>query len=410
MYTLGELKEKLKWECWPEGIPDQLWTLPSGNPGPVQKLFIEALMQIQKWVPAYQQNNTQIVPFCATFFQCGMSVFEAPRGKILSLRSIVKLDASCQQTSSAANNYCAEVYYSRVDYNQLTSLLDKKLRCACSTPFAALAGMPSLTCQKTLRSAYPAPDDADYCNFPELPLGFHYPQSSTDMNRRARQGVWALYRNRIYVAPWINSTETIILDWDGLKRQWDDADAVDTEEDPLFDSVVKHYVLWQYNSMYKKDQVQANVHMVMLKGNGREIIGALPELISQVREETRQLADKEIASSNARMSGKTLVGQSTGTICLGDDCLPSAPTGLELNEEPSNHINITWEPGSGSLPQEIWKSQDGGDYVLFATVAKDLAVYDDDVTASADPYKYKVRGQNRCGYSAFSDPVEIIIT
>lgn len=308
-YTFGQLKADVRASAFPDGEAENLIAAHD-------KLFIEAIMDIQQNCKAYQQNNSQIVKFCNTYFQCGMTVFQAPRGVIKKLSTFAQIDANCQPDPDAPTNWCDEVVYSRVPWHKLVKLLDTKLQCACQTPFTGLNGISFPMCQKLLGQAYPAPTDADYVGFPELPLGFHYPQTSTDLPYRADIGIWALQNNNIYLAPWINSTEIILLEWDGLKRDWTDNDWVDTEYEPLLEKAVKHYVLMVHFRDYERDQEMAAIHEMEYHGNllkGGNIIGALPNLIREANEETRQREVRE-GDSIARMSDITLEQQTNGVI------------------------------------------------------------------------------------------------
>jgi hypothetical protein len=58
-------------------------------------------------------------------------------------------------------------------------------------------------------------------------------------------------RGKIYVAPWIQSTETIILKWDGIKRTWNDNDQMD--DDPLLAQAIENYVLAEHADKFDRD-------------------------------------------------------------------------------------------------------------------------------------------------------------
>jgi hypothetical protein len=107
----------------------------------------------------------------------------------------------------------------------------------------------------------------------------NYGQASTDAKERARSGVWAIERGQIFIAPWIQSTETVVVKWDGIKRVWTDSDPI--FDDPTFDRAVSAYVLRDHYKYFEKDEAQAQIS----DGDFRE---ALQMMMHSCREETRR--------------------------------------------------------------------------------------------------------------------------
>ncbi len=407
MFTLAQLKAAVYEQAFPDGQAKNL-VVSHG------KIVISALIEIQQAIERYKHNNTLIVPFCATLFQCGMTVIEAPRGSINRVSTFSGISSDCLQ--EAANiNWCDEVIYRQVIYTDMIRMIDRTLACNCSGfNYNSLLNMSQFSCQKVLGQKYPPPTDAEYCNFPSLPLGFHFAQAATDLSRRARMGVWALYHNRLYVAPWINSSETIVIEYDGLKRQWVDADWVDTEEDPLLIDAVKHYLLMKHFGSYERDPQMEAYHKAEYFGYDGKV-GAAQKLFHQFREETRERNVRD-QNSHAMMSGKTLQEQSQGVIecettstttTTTTTCaLPTPPFNLGVSED--TNPNLLWDVGDGTGDQEIWRSKDGGDYELLETVPVD-AFMSVDTSGDSGVLCYKVRGQNACGYSEFCSPRCVVI-
>jgi hypothetical protein len=134
-------------------------------------------------------------------------------------------------------------------------------------------------------------------SLPALPLGYHYPQTSTDRTYgRAQQGFWAKDRGKIYIVPWLQSTETVLIKWDGIKRTWADADLID--DDPLLQQAVFEYMRWKHADRWDKDEAEAARAQAAYVG-APGTIGAREMLIHQCREETRARACE---GSNARSS------------------------------------------------------------------------------------------------------------
>jgi len=130
------------------------------------------------------------------------------------------------------------------------------------------------------KGSFPVPTNAGLpAGLPLLPLGFSYPQTSTDRTwGRAGAGVWSQERGQIWIAPWINSTETVIVTWDGIKRIWTDQDPIDS--DPLFSKAVRLYVQAQHAGEWDHENEDANSFE-------QKYQRALADLIHQCREETR---------------------------------------------------------------------------------------------------------------------------
>lgn len=235
-------------------------------------------MDLQTWVKCLQQDHTDIVPQCATFYNCGLTVLDAPRGRILQLSVIDKIDPDTHEESSAASDdYCSEITYAQINPCHIKSYLWQSRGKGCCLSIPLFFGIPYGSCG---HAAFPIPTDEGLpSGLPVLPLGFHYPQTSTDSKHgRAMQGVWAIERGKIFVAPWIQSTESILLKWDGLKRTWSDQDPVDP--DPQLSNAVEEYVRWQHASKYDRDDAES------MRAAGAFNL-ARQTLIHECREETR---------------------------------------------------------------------------------------------------------------------------
>lgn len=244
--TFGALKAELRAELFPTGEPYNLRVAHD-------KMFVEAIYDLQQKVDCFQINNTQVVPFCATKFQCGMTVFTAPRGRIWRVSTVDRLVATTgEESDSAPIQWCSEIIYKQVDYCRLEKFLDKQLGCSCSL----WSQVPPPYCTKTPSprfTRFPVPDNSAYADFPELPLGFIYPTPTTDVScGRSKTGVWAQHSGRIYLAPWIQSTELILVEWDGIKRDWTDDDLLD--DDAQLKKAIKMYVQAQRARDYDCDQ------------------------------------------------------------------------------------------------------------------------------------------------------------
>lgn len=382
-------------------------------------MFVDAMIDLQTVVECLQQDNTNLFPHCSTFYNCGLTVFDAPRGTIKRVSVMDKQSASSTSTSTstpasgqvadykfpfraifdppfpatiiynvaqagdytvtvnqtlgdaqfgtgpqsiltsitytdtngqlqtvtpasactwgetntgsqtiscAANSkitaaiavdnspfndggytvevlvsatgdatvassvpatlsddYCSEIPYNQVDACHIHNFLRGSRRRGCCLSIPFFFGIAPGLCGK---AAFPIPTDAGLpAGLPLLPLGFHYPQTSTDRRHgRAGAGIWAVEEGKIWIGPWIQSTETVIVKWEGIKRQYSDADPVD--DDPLLAKALEDYVRWKHAEIYDHDYEAAAASKAAYEGSPMSA-GSKQLLIHQCREETR---------------------------------------------------------------------------------------------------------------------------
>ncbi len=292
--TFLELKTKLRLQCWPEGEAENLIV-------PHDSLFAEALYDVQRAVACYRYGNTDTYPHCSTYFNCGMTVLPKPQGRIGRVYVIDRLNQYGEEDADSDLSWCEKVDYQQVEWCYMERYI--KLCERCSSSIASVEAIASqLFGIYRYKTSYPAPDDAGMESLPPLPQGFHYPQDSTDAEGRSPSGVWAIYRGRIYIAPWIQSTETVVIEWDGIKRNWSDADQVD--DDPKLHQYVRTHVLMQHEKLYG-DPVKARDLEIQLRGTPRTTgtVGIEMELIDECNEENRVRDCMEAGAAGASGGG-----------------------------------------------------------------------------------------------------------
>lgn len=273
-----ELKQKLLPQIFPSGQQENL--IASHD-----SMFVEALYDIQRAVACLRYGNSDTWPHCATYFNCGMTVLPKPQGRISRIYVIDRLNAYGEEDATADLDWCEKVFLQQVDWCFMERFI--KLCRQCSSNIAAVEAIASQVFGiYRYKRAYPEPTDVGMESLPPLPQGFHYPQTSTDAGGRSPSGVWANYRGRIYIAPWIQSTETVVIEWDGIKRNWSDADKVD--DDPKFHQYVRTHVRWQHEKLYG-DPAMARDLEIQLNGTPGTTgtVGLLMELIDECHEENR---------------------------------------------------------------------------------------------------------------------------
>lgn len=396
--TFGELKSELRPQLWPGGEAPKLRI-------PHDKLFIEAMVDLQKYVPCLQNNNTQIFNFCSTMFQCGMTVINAPpHGMINKVSVFARLDENGREDRTADVDWCSEVEYHRIPHHKLLAMLSRRLGCSCSS----LASLSVEGCKKILTDRFPAPDDADYVGFPELPLGFHYPQSSTDsVKGRAQIGAWSLERGAIYISPWIQSTEVVLVEWDGIKRVWSDNDLVD--DDPFLKKAVKLYVAAAAARDFEDNMGRSDKYAEDFREARADLMhNCHKESSHQAKKDSRARGSHQVltnvipsCTTTTTSTTTTTTSTTTGTTTCA---LPTLPTEVTAELLEFGLIQLNWVPGTGDL-QEIWRSINGGAYELFLTVSGVTNSYDDTDLAVGMEHCYQIRGKSNCGNGEFTEPV-----
>lgn len=272
-------------------------------------MMVEALVDIQQWVECFQVNNTQVIPACDTLFKCGYTVVDKPpRSQIKRIYTIDRINQETgREDAAAAIDWCSRVNYRMVEFSELDTyisralagLMDEGLWAWCGFGFETLAGIFSIpTCWASKYGTYPPPTDAGLDKAPPLPMGFHYAQESTNEPNgiRAQSGMWALQGGQIYIGPWIQSTETVVIEWDGIKRSWADIDLV--ENDPNLKRAVEWYVRWQHALKYDRDYDAASAA-------SQEYHTVIATMMRECREETAVREASEAMNSGAR--GASLV-------------------------------------------------------------------------------------------------------
>jgi hypothetical protein len=200
-------------------------------------------------------------------------------------------------SATSPDDWCSKIFYNQIDPCHFKAFAQLSRRPGCCVDPFLFFGISCTPSSASLR--FPPTDAGLPAGLPSLPLGFHYAQTSTDRvsgdkRWRSPAGVWALERGKIWIAPWIQSTETVIVTWDGIKRTWNDADAID--DDPLLSEAVEEYVRWKHSDKYDEDEAGA------LRA-ATNYAAAKAALIHQCREETRV---RECEPSHARSSVSSL--------------------------------------------------------------------------------------------------------
>lgn len=175
--------------------------------------FLNGLIEMQMKVPCLQLNHTDQIGACATYYHCGATVFDAPRGLILNLSTI------------STDDCCDKVGYDSATKDEIDCLIAEAVACD--------------DIEHPYQMYYSGVQWYDYPGIDQS--CFDYPGADVNKPCRARSGKFALYRGQMWVYPHIDANETILLEWDGIKREWDDADLID--DDPKLREAMAMYML-----------------------------------------------------------------------------------------------------------------------------------------------------------------------
>lgn len=246
-----DFRLSLRRDLWPP-VPGEPANLVAAH----NKFFLEAMNRAGKYVePCLQVNHTDVHKFCSTYVECAKTIVPAPIGVIKRVYTI------------ANDEWCDKVFYNSWSWKQLECWavnLSENFVPPANVGLAALKG------------------------------GARIAESSTDIeNGRARTGAWAIHNQRLYVTPWLQSNESLVIEWDGIKRVWNDDDLVDDEIwDPEVQEFIKLHVMVKHNKQFN---CSADIRQMMVDESN-----ALAEAIHSCEERTKAKAIEEECETTPR--------------------------------------------------------------------------------------------------------------
>lgn len=216
--NFATLMVEINASIWPDGPPENLKDPikdSEGNiiaPSPLRMLYMEGMTTIAMAVPCERLRNADVHEFGMTLFKTGMTVVAEPRGIITRVYTI------------ANGNWDDPVFYTDKEW-----------------PEPEAWGMNIL-------NQWQNPENAGVT--PPLTMGLHRAETSLDRDvnsnviGRARTGIFAKEDGRVWVAPWMQSNERLVIEWKGLKKEWNDHDLVNDGLD--YRKALKLFVQFAY--------------------------------------------------------------------------------------------------------------------------------------------------------------------
>jgi hypothetical protein len=247
--TAAQLKTSIRNQIWPYGEPENLVSSHD-------LAFQEAFAEIAKWVPSEQVRNTDVIPFDETMFKCGQTVHPAPKGIVRRVYTLLPT------VVGNPPGFCDPVDYQEVDYPKQEYFARK-----------IMAYLTSLVPPTEIHG-----------------LGITPANHQTDSGcGRARYGIFAKNNGTLYVAPWLQSNELLVIEWDGIKLEWRDTDLVTNTQE--YRKAVKTFVQYAHERDHGSEARAGVFHET------RHVRGELPngafdealaELMWQDRENTKR--------------------------------------------------------------------------------------------------------------------------
>lgn len=264
MQTYSQFKTRLKSLIWPVGEQRNLVA-------PHDQAFKEAMLQLQRWVECLGVYNTSIFRIQDTVWENAKMVVPAPFGVIRRVYTV--------PTTAAGDDWRDKVIYRSSNW--------RDIECWARTLYAS-----------------PTPLNAG-----SLPLGMRYmtladgsiDRSLNSSVGRARLGVWAVNRHRLYVAPWLQTNEKLIVEWDGERRTWADTDVVDEQ---YWTTDVEQAVMLLVRAQHEKQFGDYALGQALKE----EFDDALAEVMWACREKTRQQYDPGCDGSTGGPELATVLG------------------------------------------------------------------------------------------------------
>lgn len=243
--SLKSLKDEIRAQIWPGTEAENLVEAHNLH-------FLEGLGQIQKWVDGVNDDNCNVVEFEKTYHKLGMTMCSCPNGVVHYVYTIRR------RRHTAEFDWSVPVYYRQVEWPE-----------------------PEMWGSRLKKHVIPFKERAG-----QLPMGIMHAHHGTDLKfGRSHTGIYSIYRNNLYIAPWIQSDEVVVIEWTGVKpvTSWTDADLVPA--DPDFKHALKLYVQYAHERDYGDYRIAETIHNTA--DHSGSFDEALADLMYYDREKTR---------------------------------------------------------------------------------------------------------------------------
>jgi hypothetical protein len=314
--TFAQLRDAALSTLFPDGAPENILDSVTGGirvKGAASRFLEQCLSELQQFVPCLKEFHINVYDDCAQYFQCGMTVIPAPDGAVLSVSTVDRLDANLNEKRDEPIDWCSRVRYRNVPFD---AIREYQRLCESRVPLGQRPEAALLAPFKPFfpKHAYVTPNDAREQRTMPLSFGLHHVNATADAPGRSPVGFWAIKAGRIYVAPWVQSTESVVVEWEGMKKFWGEGDTV--LDEPLIVEAATAYLGMQVALYYESDSGRYEGFKAQYYGNPQAgIVGVLPKLAHWCRERSRGRAARAIEEPAGTADGvaATPVGIGSGS-------------------------------------------------------------------------------------------------
>jgi hypothetical protein len=297
MTTFLALITALRAEIWPDGEAKTLRNVHTSH-------FKQAMANLQTYIDELQEVNISTYAHCQRLWEDGKTVLGTiPNGVITRVFTIVNSEWRDKVIYHSSNFHLIERW------------------------------------AKTLHEAV-TPNNGT------IGYGFRYEDADVDSTiGRARTGIYCIHRRKMWVAPWLQSNEVLVLEWSGIKYDYEDADQVD---DSLWtidvQEAIKYYVRFQHEINFG-DRIEAQNFKALYDAK-------LSDLMVMFRDRSKQRPVQEVPEA---------VDYLTNDLTEDDDEETEVETPCEAGDleipdnEVSNILNLSGEddPTLGGYPAPV---------------------------------------------------------
>lgn len=187
-----------------------------------RQYITDSLIDLQQKIPCLRVQHRERVSMAATYTECNASVYSAPRGFISQIYAVTQ------------DNCCSKRYFQPIDAEEMDQLLKDNQNCG-----------------TLIEPTYYYYSDAyGYTDYPDYGC-LYYGDSSgaTDQRYRPITSYSALKNGLLYLYPWLQSNEVLVIEWDGIKRSWKDTDEVSFDRE--VQDAVEHFL--DFRTSYRED-------------------------------------------------------------------------------------------------------------------------------------------------------------
>lgn len=339
--TWDDMRTQMRQELWPPLSTGAISAEPKSLRNVQNAYFQEAATDLQSSVPELRVNNTEIIAFGSSFFECGLSLVAQPVGQIQQVFTILDVKGETE------HDWCSKVWYAPRSYSEVLAWTKNYL-----------LTNPEIS------------EGAIYSN------GVRHADVSADSTcGRARSGFWSLHNKWLYLTPWIQSNEKIVILWDGIKDRWANSDVLDSEWwGTQVREAIKYFVMWKHELFWG---CKENAPIWEREYNNKRA-----DIMHDYSFRSRPKWDDDEELNRLPTAAELVLEEDTVTVVEA--------TSNAVVELGGTQVTITWvAPGVTFTPADAWYTIER-DGVEIAEVTGAILTYTDTSVVGGQSYTYAV--------------------